>query len=1456
MADTAGSGPRGELQDVPRVVGKSLPLRSRRLTAVHLRKLAKALGVPVSATIEDLRLMIDGKLAAMDKEPQNVQVVIADTEEGGVECLVLQDETGVFLRTTDGDTTDEDRTRREDESESGGVDKGAPVTEDTLQAELEEARLKQTEMAEQLVSQQAELDSAVEALARERDRVEILRREKEAEVSKIREELIQEQGKVRYIWRMNCEQLAQYDTESSEKDAEIARLKARLAALGSPEHAPDVVSPPATAPGSGVTPPTSIPVSVVTLPTVDTLPSHATTTPPPGLPVSVSAPLCVDCVPASSSTVTPAVTFVSSYTTPTPTVTPIVAGAVSGTVPRMTVSCAGVSRRGKAPPVDAYTGENAEVRFEDWLPTLDRAVSWNGWTDEESLIQLAGHLRGRALQEWNLLGEEEKGTYQTATQALRIRLDPGNRVLAAQDFRHAMQKDGESVADYVRRLERYFQIAYGRDKLSMETKETILFGQLQEGLSYDIMKSPSVSGSQSYKELCMAAKHEEKRVAELRRRQHYQRTGTHRGSTDKSVPPLPKHQQPANRQRSLPPTSSRNFTPASSRLRKCYTCGSTEHLARDCKSHKGESIESASPSGRPPNVRTKMVTSVMADCNDPLQYMFSSDSDGSEVSTVRVEDKGSKPQKALVDVQGVPAEGVIDSGADITIMGADLFKRVAAVARLKKKQLRKADKVPHTYDQKTFKLDGRIELDITFQGQTMRTPVYLKMDAHDPLLLSEGVCRQLGIISYHPSVALLQPTTKQQMFSTVPTVRVRLVHSVRLPPQQMIMATVQVENHTLAGPVVMEPTRLFSESEGDGVQFGDSLVVVSEMGCARVLLANPTGYTQKLEKGSWIGRACEAICIDTPAESDTETTERDDSVGVMTVMSEINSAARKHKLAEMLAEIGPALRWQDKDQLLQILLEHHTAFAVDEGERGDTDLVQMSIETGEATPKRQPVRRTPFAVREEVAEQLRKMQDQGVIQPSCSPWASPVVLVRKKDGSLRFCIDYRGLNTVTKTDLFPLPRIDDLLDQLGRAKFFSTLDLAAGYWQVQVHPDSREKTAFITHQGLYEFTVMPFGLKNAPAVFQRLMQRVLMGLNPDQGPDFVSVYLDDILVFSETFEKHLEHLQQVIERLTVAGLKLKPSKCHFICQKVEYLGHLITPSGIHPNPNRVKAVREFPVPQSVREVRQFLGVASYYRRFIRGFAKTAQPLHALTQKGAPFEWTQSCQNAFEELKSHLTESPLLAYPDFDKSFILETDASVKGLGAVLSQVQADGRPHPVAYASRALSPQEKHYAVTELESLAVVWAVNHFHAYLYGHDVVVFTDHSAVKAVLETPNPSGKHARWWSKVFGSGVRNINIVYRAGKENGNADALSRCPLGEQPADPILDDTQVAAIHTTEMSARELLAVGPNCVAELDEFPTEQKKDPDIQEIIAFCLLESYQTVVRGPRGLPLKPHRLH
>jgi len=248
--------------------------------------------------------------------------------------------------------------------------------------------------------------------------------------------------------------------------------------------------------------------------------------------------------------------------------------------------------------------------------------------------------------------------------------------------------------------------------------------------------------------------------------------------------------------------------------------------------------------------------------------------------------------------------------------------------------------------------------------------------------------------------------------------------------------------------------------------------------------------------------------------------------------------------------------------LYSLLCEYHNAFALEDGERGETDVVMMEIE---AQPKRQSVRHTPFAARQEIAKQLREVQTQNVITPSDSPWASPVVLVRKKDGSLRFCIDYQSLNSATKSDTFPLPRIDDLLDQLGDAKYFSTLDLAAGYWQVQMDPTSQEKTAFTTYQGFYEFNVMPFSLKNAPAVFQHLMNKVLMGLNPENGHDFVALYLDDVIVFSDTFENHLEHLKLVLQCFAVAGLKLKQSKCHFICQTVEYLGHTITPKGISPN---------------------------------------------------------------------------------------------------------------------------------------------------------------------------------------------------------------------------------------------------------------------------------------------------
>jgi hypothetical protein len=359
------------------------------------------------------------------------------------------------------------------------------------------------------------------------------------------------------------------------------------------------------------------------------------------------------------------------------------------------------------------------------------------------------------------------------------------------------------------------------------------------------------------------------------------------------------------------------------------------------------------------------------------------------------------------------------------------------------------------------------------------------------------------------------------------------------------------------------------------------------------MLTNSSGFTQVVEGGTTLGEACKVAVVEPLGEEILRPVSEEEDVEVCRrVTSEEEVADRQKRLLERVDKPATLDELQGQ-QLHEFLAEQHEAFSLDPGERGETDVLQFEIDTGDATPTRQPPRRMPFVVRQEVARQLKNMQEEGVISPSSSPWASPVVLVRKKNGSHRFCVDYRNLNAVTKRDRYPLPRVDDLLDQMQKAQYFTTLDLSAGYWQIRVHKKSREKTAFVTPQGQFEFLVMPFGLANAPSVFQRLMQKVLAGLNPEGGPDFVSVYIDDILIFSETLEDHLRHLKMVIERLQQCGLKLNLAKCRFCREEVEYLGHIITRHGLKTNPALVAAVKEFPIPKNVQEVRRFLGMTSY-----------------------------------------------------------------------------------------------------------------------------------------------------------------------------------------------------------------------------------------------------------------------
>ena len=445
---------------------------------------------------------------------------------------------------------------------------------------------------------------------------------------------------------------------------------------------------------------------------------------------------------------------------------------------------------------------------------------------------------------------------------------------------------------------------------------------------------------------------------------------------------------------------------------------------------------------------------------------------------------------------------------------------------------------------------------------------------------------------------------------------------------------------------------------------------------------------------------------------------------------------------------------------------------------------RITLETGTKPIRSMPYRQGP-AMRTKAEAKIRRMRDAGVIEPATSEWASPIVLVPKKDGSLRFCVEYRRLNAKTVPNAYPLPRIDDCLDSLGDAEIFTTLDCNAGYWQVPVAPEDRDKTTFASYLGTFRYTRMPFGLRNAPATFQRALDIILSGVRCQS----CLIYLDDVIVFSRSSDEHLRHVDEILTLLRRAGITLKLTKCSFFQPMVDYLGHVITPGKLSVATENTKSFVHTQFPRNTTQLRSFLGAGNVYLRFVTGYLGIARPLNAMLRKDAEPDWdspTNDELEAFETLKRKLVTPPILGLPKANRPYMIDTDASAYQLGATLLQQQNETEPNewkPIGYWSKTLTDCERNYSTTERERFSVVWAVTTLRPYIEGLKFTVRTDHDALRWIMTLTDSSGRLLRCRLRLS---EFDFTTTYRPGRVNQVPDALYRLISPDGNDDKAIDD----------------------------------------------------------------------
>jgi len=748
---------------------------------------------------------------------------------------------------------------------------------------------------------------------------------------------------------------------------------------------------------------------------------------------------------------------------------------------------------------------------------------------------------------------------------------------------------------------------------------------------------------------------------------------------------------------------------------------------------------------------------------------------------------------------------LLDSGADVSLIPSHFVD--ASNIQKTEQSLRAANNT-------TIHIDGQIELTLTIDNQQLHTE-FLVSPNTDEIILGRNWLHEHSVawdfrstvvsINGHPCSL----HTKQQ---TPQCKRCRLNSDIEVPPSGESIIPVDLVYGNFTHVAKEELWTTVPSGATSGLSVARTLVS-SDKPTAFVRVCNSLPRPIMLHKGQLLCNVQQVY----PAAEGNSSSESMLNVNSATAQTRAEPTPEAQRQT-ILDRIDPSVPSEVRVQLQKLMTSYSDIFSYGEYDLGCTALAQHDINTGQNRPFRQSLRPHPWAYRPAIDKLIDDMQAQGVIEPCQSEYASNIVLVKKRDGSIRFCVDYRQLNSLTQKDAYPLPRIDTCLDTLSGAAWYSTFDLRSGFHQVPVNPRDVNKTAFICHRGTYRFPRMPFGMCNAPATFQRLMDTVLRNLNFE----ICLAYLDDVILFSRDLPSHMERLNKLFQRLREANLKLKISKCHILQKKVTFLGYSISQHGVGTDPDKISAVRDWPVPTNLKQSRTFVGFCQYYRRFVPQFSEIAAPLHALNKKGARFVWTKECQSSFDALKNALIGADVLALPNETDTFILDCDASDLGTGAVLSVVR-NGEERPICYASQLYDKHQQNYNVTRKELLAIVTYVKKFRQYLLGRPFLVRSDHAALQWLKKTPEPIGQQARWLEILE---EFDFQIEHRAGSKHCNADALSRriCATSLQNNDPGLDAGPVnwPVAQQTDLSLKFLY-----------QLLKDGKPKPAPEDLTAYC-----------------------